>query len=131
AHGIENDHLAFLVNNCQRHAIATAAGWITERHIVIAVLRHTLAHASSDASNYAVAIDEAFDIGSEFSKIFRARGRFVSLHRAVDNALRQARIEIAAGALANENIRIAFAPEVAAVDFPILTPSRIRAADDE
>src|SRR5215470_4609550 len=100
------------MNDCQRHAVAGAARWIAEGSVVVSVLGHPLAHASGDTGDYAVAIDEALDVGSEFGEVFSPRRRLVPFHGAVDNTLRQARIEIAARALADENVRIALGPEV-------------------
>jgi len=71
--------------------------------------RGSSCRARHDRSIDDLAADEALDVGSELSEIFRCRPRRVAVHRLVDEALRHGGIHCASLGLPDENRRVIMA----------------------
>jgi hypothetical protein len=69
--------------------------------ICVVPSRFDLTNAWHDARRDSLVRYELFKVRSEFRKIFRPRRDRIALHRTVDHPLRQARIQISAGAARN------------------------------
>ena len=72
----------------------------------------------TDASLHDLVGDEGFNVGTKFGQVFRRCCCAVALQGAVDNRLRQAWIEFAAGPLGNQDKRITVFAEVLAMNLP-------------
>ena len=72
-----------------------------------------------------VAIDVGRDVGTELGEIFGLGARRITLHCAIDNALRQRRIELAAGALRHQDQRVAHRRHSGACTPPTTRSERI------
>ena len=89
-------------------------------------IRRTLEHACVGAGFNRLARDERLNVSSELGKVLSASGCCVPLHRAVDNRLRQIRVEVTSGTLGNQDRGITVGSVVTFVSPPQRAPSGIR-----
>jgi hypothetical protein len=119
------------VRNGHREAVATrAAGRVDEGRIGHAGQLREFDSAGNHASVKRVARDEAGQVGPELAEMFVLRLLGIAGERAIDNGLRQARVEVARGALNNEDARIASGAVVLSEGPIDLAGLRVRRRDD-
>ena len=81
-------------------------------------IRRTLEHACVGAGFNRLARDERLNVSSELGKVLSASGCCVPLHRAVDNRLRQFRVEVTRSTLGDEDRRITVGSVMTLVGLP-------------
>src|SRR5262249_43967769 len=106
AQRVNDRDLTLLVTDRQREAVGRAAARVHKGRVGDIGHRSALANAKHNASLDRLAADIALDVGSEICKILSRSGSVIAFQRAIDNALRQRRVELAARTMRHEDERI-------------------------
>ena len=96
---------------------APAARWIGKGAVTLPADRCHL-EVVADAGLHDLVADEALDVVSELRQVLGGRCRMVALEGTVDHRLRQRRVELSAGALGDQDQRVAVRAVVSAVCLP-------------